>query len=100
MYALFVLDFDETFDLEKEESLGVPPSVYLIKAEDMQRTVAVAQKAHEAFHDDDKDVYCIGEWFDALMQEEGIFYKYVGDIEIPFGERYGSYISKIGFASI
>lgn len=93
MYALFVLDFDGTYYLEYADSIGVAPLVYLIKAQDTELAVSLAQRAHDAFHDEEEADLCIGDWFELFMAERKAFCKVVGNLEIPFGERDCDYLS-------
>lgn len=101
MYKLFVLDFDETYDLERHDSSGVAPFVYLIRKKDSKLAVSIAKKAHDAFHDDEESDMGIGDFFEQFMEEQKAFCKGIGEIDIPFGERVGRYLAdKIGFAAV
>lgn len=88
--ALFVLDFDGTYDLEFGD-MGVEPVVYLVP-EDAE-VYKLARKASEMFHGDMESDWSIGDYFEDLMKKADIEYQEVGYLNIPFEERQVDYIS-------
>ena len=95
MYTLFVLDFDDTYGLEEEESYGVEPEVYLIREDERPEVEKAADKAHDRFHEDyyEGSSFTIGDYFKETMKEENLFIQYVGLLHIPFGERQEEYLA-------
>lgn len=94
MYSLFVLDFDRTYDFEDPDDYGVRPSVYLIPAEKRSEVRELAYEAHRKFHEDeDCNGNCIGDYFEEGLEKNEIWWKYVGDLDVPFGERKQDYLS-------
>lgn len=93
-WTLFVLDFDETYDNEPEDENGVQPLVYLVPTERVKDVSYYAQQAHNDFHADDTGNMSIGDYFEEWLDNNGIYYKSVGDIDLTFDERFGDYLSK------
>lgn len=93
-WTLFMLDFDETYDNEPEDENGVQPLVYLVPTERVRDVSYYAQQAHNDFHADDTGSMCIDDYFEEWLDNNGIYYKSVGDIDLTFGERFGDYLSK------
>ena len=94
IYTFLVLDYDGTYDMEPEESLEMEPMVYLIKEKDQLNAERLARKASEAFNDTEGDDWDtpIGELFEQYMKEENIFFQFIGELRIPFGERQTDYL--------
>lgn len=92
MYTLFVLDYDGTYSLEKDESYGVESVVYLIKSEEQYEVEQAARKAHDNFHEDEDGMFAIGDCFKQILEAEGLFSQEVGSLHIPFGERQEDYL--------
>lgn len=94
IYTLFVLDFDGTYDIEPMESNGVEPLVYLIP---LDRQLDVERCAREASHDfntnEDNCCWCIGDYFEHKLKENGITFKEIGSIDLTFGERQEDYLA-------
>lgn len=93
-WTLFVLDFDGTYDNEPEDKNGVQPLVYLVPTERVKDVSYYAQQAHNDFHEDDTGSMCIGDYFEEWLDNNGIDYKSVGNIDLTFDERFGDYLSK------
>lgn len=92
-WSLFVLDFDETYDNEQEDDYGVKPMVYLVPTERLNDVHHYAEEAHDDFHADDTGSMCIGDYFEEWMDNNGVDYRIVGELELTFEERRGSYLS-------
>ena len=74
-WTLFVLDFDNTYDLTENDEKGVQPIVYLVPTDKIPNVIDASEEAHDIFHSDDNPGLCIG------------------DFDLTFGERNGSYLS-------
>lgn len=94
-WSLFVLDFDDTYNNEYEEELGVNPMVYLVPTERMEEVHKCARKAHDDFHEADDGDLCICDYFVLNLNKRRINYTTVGDIKLTFGERQCEYLSSI-----
>ena len=92
MYTLFVLDYDDTFSMEYKESLGLTPSVYLIRTEELRDVQHYAELTHQDFHDNNLGM-TIGEIFEEWLDNNSIFYQFVGTLKIPFEERMAGYLA-------
>lgn len=94
LWTLFVLDFDATYSLEKEESVGVAPVVYLVPE---CKIVEVQQFAFDAgqrfIYADESDSRCIGDYFEAYLDMNKIPYQEIGIINLTFGERQVDYLA-------
>lgn len=94
IWTLFVLDFDGTYSLEKEDELGVAPVVYLVPENKLVEVQKCAFDAGMKFgYNDELDSGCIGDYFAEFMNEQEIPFKEVGNIEIPFGDRQVDYLA-------
>lgn len=93
IWTFFVLDFDGTYSLEREDGFGVKPMVYLIPED---RIVDVQKCAFDAgmkfSYNNELDSDCIGDYFTEFMKEQEIPFKEVGNIELTFGERQVDYL--------
>lgn len=98
-WTLFVLDFDETYDFEEEESYGVEPMVYLIPEYRALEVSEFASKAKEKFHDENNGM-CIGDLFEEELETKGIEFQLVGSLHIPFEERQCDYIRNVVIKSV
>lgn len=92
-WTLFVLDFDNTYDLTENDENGVQPIVYLVPTDKIPNVIDASEEAHDSFHSDDNPGLCIGDSFEEFLESKGIDYRRVGDIDLTFGERAGSYLS-------
>ena len=92
-WNLFILDFDDTYDNEQEYDYGVKPLVYLVPTERLNDVRHYAKEAHRDFHSDDTCSMCIGDYFEEWMDNNGVDYRIVGELNLTFGERCGEYIS-------
>lgn len=92
--TFFVLDFDGTYDNE-HGSNGVQPLVYLIPMEKQLDVERYARMAHDDFHSEENSEIGmrIEECFEELMDNNGIEYKLVGEIDLSFEERQVDYIA-------
>lgn len=95
VWTMFVLDVDATYNCEEEDGLGVGPSVYLIPLEKQLEVEALAFKASRNFMKDTENDYCfcIGDYFEGYLEEANIPFKYVGDVDLTFGERQVDYLA-------
>lgn len=95
VWTFFVLDMDATYSIEEENSTGVVPSVYLIPLERQLEVESLALKASEDFLKDTENDYCfcIGDYFEGYLKERNIPFKYVGDVDLTFGERQVDYLA-------
>lgn len=91
IWTFFVLDFDGTYDNEPNDVYGIRPSVYLVPEERLVDVQKCAFNAGQMFHKE-KTNY-IGGCFENLMEELKIPYKFVGYLDITFGERKVDYLS-------
>lgn len=89
--TLFVLDMDATYDNEVPDSLGVPPSVYLIPVNKQIEVEHFAVAASLIFQQTNTDE-CIGDIFEGLLKRSEIPFQYVGSIDITFEERQVDYL--------
>lgn len=87
-WSLFVLDFDGTYDDGE-----VKPLVYLVPTESVDQVKAFALMAHNDFHTDDSGAMCIGDYFEEWLENFGIDYKVVGELDLTAEERQGDFIS-------
>lgn len=94
IYEPFVLDFDGTYDLPDPEN-DIFPLVYFIPVEMGVRVKALADLASEMFlkNDQTEDDRCIADIFEYLLEEQGIVYKCIGELKIPFEERAQDYLT-------
>lgn len=92
IWTLFVLDFDVTYDNEVPDSLGVPPSVYLIPVEKQVEVEHFAVAAGRMFQQANTGE-CIGDIFEGLLKRSGIPFQYVGSIDLTFEERQIDYLA-------
>ena len=90
-WSLFILDFDDTYDNEQEDSYGVKPSVYLVPTKRLKDVHHYAEEAHKDFQEDWS--MCIGDYFEEWMDNNGVNYRRVGELELTFEERRGDYLS-------
>lgn len=94
IWTLFVLDFDGTYDFEEEYSNGVQPLVYLIPLDRQKDVERCAMEAHDDFHTDTSDCdWCIGDYFEEKLNNNGISFKEVGCIDLTFEERQVDYLA-------
>ena len=98
-WNLFVLDFDSTYDNEQEDSYGVKPLVYLVPTERLKDVHHYAKEAHKDLKEDCS--MCIADYFEEWMDNNGVDYREVGELELTFEERRGVYLSnEIGVAVV
>lgn len=93
-FKLFVLDFDETYSDDTEESIGVAPSVYLVDAAKIDKVAECARFAAGEFHSDPDGVVTIGDLFEEGLEGARVTYCSVGNLEITVGQRQGDYLDK------
>lgn len=93
VWTLFVLDFDATYDNEDPDSPGVQPTVYLIPLARQREVEHCAGMATQAFWQDTVSDLCIGDHFEAQLNDREIPYKIVGTIDLTFGERQVDYLA-------
>lgn len=93
MYTFFVLDYDGTYDNEADYTYGVSPSVFLIKESEQKQVEELAVEANRQFHSTLQETNeCLGNIFENLMKKNNIFFQYIGDLQILFGERQINYL--------
>lgn len=94
-WTFFVLDFDVTYDIEERGSNGTQPLVYLIPMEKQLEVERYARMTHDDFHSEENSELglTITECFEELMDNNGIEYKLVGEIDLTFEERQVDYIA-------
>lgn len=95
VWTLFVLDFDGTYDHEDMDELGVQPLVYLIPLNRQRDVEHYAAMASQDFHSDENlgSDFCIGDYFEEWMDNNGVEFKRVGSIDLTFGERQTDYLA-------
>lgn len=94
IWTLFVLDLDGTYNNAEPDSLGVAPFVYLIPLENQKDVEFYAKQASATFHQPDYEYdSCIGDLFEEFLEQNGITFKPVGSIEVPFSQRQTDYIA-------
>lgn len=95
VWTFFVLDFDGTYSNELPDIEGVQPSVYLIPLDEQKNVEAFARIACSAFHSEENQEsdMSIGDYFEELLKNNGIKFKYVGSIDLTFGERQVDYLA-------
>ena len=67
--------------------------MYLVPTDKIPNVIDASEEAHDIFHSDDNPGLCIGDFFEEFLESNGIDYRRVGDIDLTFGERNGSYLS-------
>lgn len=94
-WTFFVLDFDVTYDIEERGSNGTQPLVYLIPMGKQLDVERYARMAHDDFYSEENSELglTITECFEELMDNNGIEYKLVGEIDLTFEERQVDYIA-------
>lgn len=90
--TFFVLDFDDTYDLEPEDEYGVEPVVYMIPKESETAVFRYARLASRMFLEAEDNTLCIGDYFEQLLKSNNIPFQIVGDLHIPFEERQWDYL--------
>lgn len=95
VWTLFVLDFDGTFSCEAEDEFGVQPAVYLIPEDKIVEVQGCAREAGLEFGYNDVEFTpeCIRDYFEEFMEGNNIPFKYVGSIDLTFGERQTDYLA-------
>lgn len=93
VWTFFVLDFDGTYDNESPDSEGVQPTVYLIPLDRQSDVEHYARMAHDDFHSDDYLGFTIADYFEEWMENNNCDYKFVGSIDLTFGERQVDYLT-------
>ena len=94
VWTFFVLDYDETYNCcDDEEPNGVTPSVYLIPLDKQKEVERCATDAHDSFHTDEDSDFCITDYFEQHLSANGIKFKFIGEIELPFKERQVNYLA-------
>lgn len=95
IYTIIVISFDETFSIERMDDLGVPPSVYLIPADKIADVKKCADDAHDIFHEKVQEPWdcAIGNIFEEQLEEAGIPFQYLNDLNILFEYRQEEYLA-------
>lgn len=93
VWTFFVLDFDGTYDNGSPDSEGVQPTVYLIPLDRQSDVEHYARMAHDDFHSDDYLGFTIADYFEEWMGNNNCDYKFVGKIDLTFGERQVDYLA-------
>lgn len=95
VWTLFVLDMDCTYSNEDTESIGVQPLVYLIPLQEQKKVESCARKACDDFFlkDNENLDLCIADYFEEELKNDGIDFKLIGSIDLPFGERQVDYLA-------
>lgn len=95
VWTLFVLDLDGTYDHEELDSIGVAPSVYLIPLDRQKDVEHYAEMAGRDFHSAENlgSDFCIGDYFEERMADNGVDFQHIGDINLTFGERQTDYLA-------
>lgn len=92
-WTFFVLDFDDTFDNEEQDSLGCAPLVFMVPEDQIDAVKYLAYDAHDAFHEDIDGSTCIGDYFTDFLDKNKIPYMLVGMIPLPFIKRSCNYLA-------
>lgn len=92
VWTFFVLDFDGTYNNEKEDSTELQPVVYMIPLERQKDVELRAQYASMVFNMTETDE-CIGDIFEYELRLFKIPFKIVGDVDLTFGERQTDYLA-------
>lgn len=93
-WTFFVLDFDNTYDNESNDGLGVQPLVYLVPKDRIRDVGYYAEQAHNDFHSDENYDLCIGDYFEEWLGNNDVDYRRVGSLDLTFEERRGSYLDE------
>lgn len=91
-WTLFVLDFDNTYDNESDDELGVQPLVYLVPKDRVNDVKHYAEEARNDFYAD--STLCIGDYFEEWMGNNDVDFRRVGSLDMTFGERRGDYLDE------
>lgn len=94
VWTLFVLDFDGTYSCEANDEPGVTPSVYLIPEDKIVETQKCACNAGQKFGNNNEfNSLCIGDYFEEFLKAQEIPFKFIGSIDLTFGERQIDYLA-------
>lgn len=94
MWTFFVLDFDGTYDNEYPDSDGVQPLVYLIPLDRQRDVEHYAVMAHNDFHSNKKIAeLTITDYFEEWLNNNNCNFKFIGTIDLTFGERQVDYLA-------
>lgn len=95
VWTLFVLNMDGTYDIEDFDSPGVQPVVYLIPLDKQKDVEHYAAMAFQDFHSEENGELGlgIGDYFEEWMNNNGIDFRLVGNIDLTFGERQVDYLA-------
>ena len=93
-WTLFVLDFDNTYDNEGDDELGVQPLVYLVPKDRIKDVHYYAEQAHNDFHSEHGCDLCIGNYFEEWLGNNDVDFRRVGSLDMTFGERRGDYLDE------
>lgn len=95
IYTFLVIDFDKTYDIEDEDEIGTAPSVYMIDAANSKEVEKYAYDAGQKFHcDGSMHDMCIGEIFEALLKNAGIYFRFLCSLPLTFAERQADYLAQ------
>ena len=77
-WSFLILDLDRIYDLERKDENGIEPEVFLIQDDDLS----------DVFFDDNRlDDRTFSEIFTDMLCQKKIAYRYIGSINLTFGER-------------
>lgn len=93
-WSLFVLDFDNTYDNESYDELGVQPLVYLVPKDRIKDVHYYAKQASNDFHSEDSCDLCIGDYFEEWLDNNNVDFRRVGNLDMTFGERRCDYLDE------
>ena len=93
-WSFFVLDFDNTYDNESDDELGVQPLVYLVPKDRIKDVHYYAKQASNDFHSEDSCDLCIGDYFEECLDNNNVDFRRVGNLDMTFGERHCDYLDE------
>lgn len=94
MFKVLIIDFDNMYGQEKDDEVGVAPSLYLIPEDKEQEVEQLCSKAYDDFMEQDESDMAILDIFEALLTAKSIRFQHVGNLDsLTFGERQTDYIN-------
>ena len=91
-WMVFILDLDETYDNEPMDSYGVKPMAYLIPEDHIRDANCYAVFARNDFFSG-QGSECIGDLFEEWMDNNGVDFHRIGEVDLLYSERCGDYLS-------
>lgn len=87
-WSFLILDLDRIYDLERKDENGIEPEVFLIQNDDLLLAKQCVNDLSDVFFDDNRlDDRTFSEIFTDMLCQKKIAYRYIGSINLTFGER-------------